>query len=58
MTNQEYEAYVKEATAEEWPVYQKDNGTAPKYFGPHYDGSSLKRKNDIRRKHYAKYHKR
>ena len=58
MTNQEYEAYVKEATAKEWPVYPKDNGTAPKFFGPHYAGSSLKRKNDIRRKHYAKYHKR
>lgn len=35
-----------------------DWGTSPKYFGQWYAGSSLKRKNNIRRKHYAKYHKR
>ncbi len=36
----------------------RDWGTSPKYFGQWYAGSSLKRKNDIRRNHYAKYHKR
>ncbi len=55
MTNQEYEAYVKEATAKGWPVYPKDQGTAPKYFGQYYAGSSKKRKNAIRRKHLKKY---
>ena len=32
-------------------------GTPPDVFGRWYAGSSLKRKNDIRRKHNAKYHK-
>ena len=34
-----------------------DGGTPPDVFGRMYAGSSLKRKNDIRRKHNAKYHK-
>ena len=34
-----------------------DWGTPPDVFGRWYAGSSLKRKNDIRRKHNAKYHK-
>lgn len=58
MTNQEYDAYVKEATAKGWPIYPKDKGTPPKFFGPDYYGSSLKRKNDIRRKHRARNKKR
>ena len=35
----------------------RDWGTPPDVFGRMYAGSSLKRKNDIRRKHNAKYHK-
>lgn len=35
----------------------RDWGTPPDVFGRWYAGSSLKRKNDIRRKHNAKYHK-
>ena len=34
----------------------RDWGTPPDVFGRMYAGSSLKRKNDIRRKHNAKYH--
>ena len=53
MTNAEYEAYAKEAAAKGEPVYTRDRGTAHKYFGQQYAGSSLKRKNDIRRKRMA-----
>ena len=35
----------------------RDWGTPPDVFGRMYADSSLKRKNDIRRKHNAKYHK-
>lgn len=55
MTNKQYEAYAKEAMAKGLPVFPRSIGTPPKYFGPHYAGSSLKRKNDIRRKHVAKF---
>ena len=55
MTNAEYEAYTKAAAAKGEPVYPRDRGTAPKYFGQQYAGSSLKRKNDIRRKHAARF---
>ena len=54
MTNKEYYAYVKQAIASGLPVYPRDRGTAPKYFGQQYAGSSLKRKNDIRRKRMMK----
>ena len=54
MTNAEYEAYAKAAAAKGEPVYPRDRGTAPKYFGQQYAGSSLKRKNDIRRKRLMK----
>ena len=54
MTNAEYDAYVKQAIAKGEPVYPRDRGTAPKYFGQQYAGSSLKRKNDIRRKRAAR----
>ena len=47
MTNAEYEAYAKAAAAKGEPVYPRDRGTAPKYFGQQYAGSSLKRKNNI-----------
>lgn len=53
MTNAEYEAYVKEAAAKGEPVYPRDRGTEPKYFGQQYLDSSLKRKNDIKRKRKA-----
>ena len=52
MTNAEYEAYAKAAAAKGEPVYPRDRGTEPKYFGYQYIGSSLKRKNDIRPKAY------
>lgn len=54
MTNKEYADYVKQSIASGLPVYPRDRGTAPKYFGQIYAGSSLKRKNDIRRKRLAK----
>ena len=38
-------------------VHAPSWGTPPDVFGRWYAGSSLKRKNDIRRKHNAKYHK-
>ena len=40
-----------------WPILPRDYGTPPKVFGMNYRGSSLKRKNDIRRKKVAKYYK-
>lgn len=55
MTNKEYEAYAREAAAKGEPVYPRPTGTPPKYFGQQYAGSSLKRKNDIRRKHAARF---
>ena len=54
MTNAEYETYAKAAAAKGGPVYPRERGTAPKYFGRQYAGSSLKRKNDIRRKRMAR----
>ncbi len=55
--DQEYEAYVKLASQMGWPILPRDYGTPPKVFGMNYRGSSLKRKNDIRRKRMAKYYK-
>ena len=54
MTNKEYDAYVKQAIASGLPVYPRDRGTAPKYFGQIYAGSSRARRNHIKAKQLAK----
>lgn len=54
MTNKEYDAYVKQAIASGLPVYPRDRGTAPKYFGQNYAGSSRARRNHIKAKQLAK----
>lgn len=55
MTNREYDDYVKRATAAGEIVYPRPMGTPPHIFGASYFHSTLKRKNDMRRKHMEKY---
>lgn len=55
MTDKEYEAYAREAAKKGEIVYPRPKGTPPKVFGQQYAGSSLKRKNDIRRKHAERF---
>lgn len=50
MTNAEYDAYVARCIANGEPILPRNRGTKPNEFGPMYADSSLKRKNDIRRK--------
>ena len=55
MTNKQYDDYSRRAAAAGEVVYPRPTGTPPHIFGMSYFHSSLKRKNDMRRKHALKY---
>ena len=56
MTNQEYTDYCNYCIKNALSIMPRFCGTPPHVFGAHYAGSSLKRKNDIRRKRTKKYY--